>query len=80
MRLAAPLTSHRQLRERTCHLSVNMSKQMVGFRGLSPRTSRECKQILGTGERIDFHLCTEIQVPDEPGKSGVSVRERGLGD
>jgi hypothetical protein len=60
MRLAAPLISHRQLRERTCHLSVNMSKQMVGFRGLSPRANRECKQILGTGERIHFHLCTEI--------------------
>lgn len=79
MWLAAPLTGHRQLRESTIYLSVNMSKhKMIGFRGLSPRTNREYKQVLGTGERIHFHLCSETQVPDEPGKSGVN-EERGLG-
>lgn len=80
MRLAASLTSHRQLRESTFHPSINMSKlKMVGFRNLSPRTNRECKQILGTGERIHFHLCTETQVLNEPGKSCVSMKERRLG-
>lgn len=80
MRPAASLTSHRQLRESTFRLSVNMSKhKMVGFGSLSPRTNCKCKQLLGTGERIHFHLYTETQVLGEPGKSGVSIRERRLG-
>lgn len=80
MQLAAPLTGQRQLRVGTFHPSANMSKhKLVGFRSLSPRTNRECKQVLGTGERIHFHLYTETQVPDEPGKTGVSMRERRLG-
>lgn len=76
MWLAASLTSHRQLRESTFHLSVNMNKQLVCF--FSPRTNRELKQILETGERIHFHFCIETHVSDEPGKSGVNMRERAL--